>query len=161
MKRYQLVYKRILFVCGLSISHIHALSQTENIDSLKVLSTNASEKEKSEILTELTAKYISIYKYSEALKYANQGLVKVRQLSDTPRLIKLYRLKAMTFRKLNDVDSSIILLQQILPIAKMKNDIEEIKFTLNGLGLSYLSMAAYDKALKYYFELFDYPLESG
>lgn len=112
-------------------------------------------------MTELTAKYISIYKYSEALKYANQGLVKVRQLSDTPRLIKLYRLKAMTFRKLNDVDSSIILLQQILPIAKMKNDIEEIKFTLNGLGLSYLSMAAYDKALKYYFELFDYPLESG
>jgi tetratricopeptide (TPR) repeat protein len=135
-----------------------SLAQNHTIDSLKALLHNSSHPHKSEILVKLVYEHFDDGDINKVLEYTNDGIQVAKFSGDTLSLVKMVRLRARAFRKLNKIDSSLNLLEKILPVAKRNNYVEEIKFILNGLAMSYTVQAFYDRALKSYFEILEFPL---
>ncbi|WP_276370537.1 tetratricopeptide repeat protein [Chryseolinea sp. H1M3-3] len=137
------------------------VAQNHKIDSLKLKLDSSVGGQRCDVLIDLSIAYFGEGISLTAFDYANEALQIAQATADTLKLVKTVRLKARIFRTLNQIDSSLILLHDILPIAKKKRYFDEIGFILNGLGISYNLQAHYDLALKYYFEMLEYPAGSG
>ncbi len=146
-----------VFILAFSVMN-KSYAQNRTIDSLKGLLHNSSHPHKSEILVKLVHEHFDRGDLEKVLKYTDDGIQVAKFSGDTLSLVKMARLRARVFRKLNKIDSSLNLLEKILPIAKRNNYVDEIKFILNGLAMSYTVQAFYDRALKCYFEILELPL---
>lgn len=131
--------------------HFHALSQNQNIDSLKSLLPKTSDGEYIDVLFELARAYSEI-DYDQSLYYSNKAYNAANDLGDTSRIVRTTRGKAQVYRRLGKLDSAVYLFERVLPIAKNIHDTQEVKTILNALGIGYLYMAKYDKALTCFFE---------
>jgi tetratricopeptide (TPR) repeat protein len=136
------------------------ICQNFKIDSLKSLLEIKSGVEYSDLLYELAYELIDIDD-SLGLQYAKKAFETAKKNGDSLRIVKAGRIKALAFRRLGEVDSSLMLTIQIIPVAKRHNYNDELKSILNGLGIAYLAMAHYDKALKSFFESLDFRLRDG
>ncbi|WP_276370539.1 tetratricopeptide repeat protein [Chryseolinea sp. H1M3-3] len=134
-----------------------SLAQNRTIDSLEAL-LHSSHPQTSEILVKLVYEHFDSGDLDKVLKYTHDGIKAANSSGDTLTLVKMVRLKAHAFRNLNRIDSSLNLLMRILPLAKGNKYVEEIKFILNGIAVCHTVKASYDQALKYYFEILEFPL---
>ncbi len=127
------------------------LSQNQKIDSLNLLLSIKSGVERIDLLFELTRAYADT-DYTLSFEYAGEAYELSKQIKDTFRIVRTGRAKSQIFRRLGEIDSSIILLNKVLPIARSHNYLNELKPILNGLGLAYTLQANFDKALRCFFE---------
>ncbi len=134
--------------------------QNQKIDSLKSLLSGKSKIEYSDILYELAYEYVDIDD-ELALRYAKEALETAGQIEDSFRIVKAARIKSLIFRRLGELDSSMILSTKILPVARRNNFIDELKSILNGLGSVYVLKGHYDRALQYFFESLELREEDG
>ena len=128
-----------------------AFCQNQRIDSLVSLLTCEPNDQEIEILYELAYCY-SNRDYKMGLKYGNDALEISKKIGDSLRIVKAGRIKSYFYRRLNEVDSSLSLSSEILPIARRNKFDDELKSILNGLAYASIHKAYYDKALKYLFE---------
>jgi len=131
--------------------HFHVFSQNQNIDSLKSLLPKTSDGQHIDVLFELARAYSEI-DYDQCFYYSNEAYNTANSLGDTWRIVKTTRGKAQVYRRLGQLDSAVYLFERVLPIAKNIQYTQEVKTILNALGIGYLYMAKYDKALTCFFE---------
>ena len=136
-----------ILVLMLSSFAVHA----QKIDSLKALLGASSGTAKYDILFALAYEYSDVND-SLSLIYANELYSLANEMGDSSRMIQAGRIQAGELRRLERVDESIQLAQEVLQIARRHNNLIEIKLLLNSLAVSHTFMAEYDKALRYNFE---------
>lgn len=136
------------------------LAQTLRIDSLQSLLPQVQQSKRTIVLLQLSSEYIDVGCHRRAIEVATDAMKLSKMFHDSLSFVKSIRYKAMAFREINQLDSSLKLLKDILPIAKRIKDVEEIKFILNGLGITSSFKASYDQALIYYFAILELPLNS-
>ncbi|HCW09003.1 MAG TPA: hypothetical protein DGG95_16730 [Cytophagales bacterium] len=124
---------------------------SQRADSLRTILKSAQGVSKFDVLYELAYEY-SNENDSLSLVYADQAYQVALTLGDTARIIKGGRIKAAQLRRMEDFEESILVAEEILPIAKRHKDIFELKILLTSLAISHTLRAEYDKALKYNFE---------
>ena len=125
--------------------------QNTTIDSLESILPGKSGEQRIDILYELAYQYGDLDN-AKSLEYGNQALKSARKSGDSLRIVKAGRIKSYSYRRINEIDSSLILSSEILPIARRNNYTVELKSILNGLAFVSILKATYDKALKYLFE---------
>ena len=160
MKRFSVAmvscWKMILFILVLSFSDYPALSQNNDtfvnkVDSLKSALVVSRGVDKYNILDQLAYEYVASFD-TMALPYATEAFKMSWEFGDSARIVKSGRYKAMIFSDLSEFDSTIVLSQLLLPIARRNNYLTEMKYVLNLLALAHTFKAEYDKALAYNFE---------
>jgi tetratricopeptide (TPR) repeat protein len=135
-------------VCG------QARGQTKIADSLKLnLGTHVGPS-RVDVLHSIAYELVDT-DYDSAIFYARKAFQGAITLGDSVRIVKAGRLHSLAFRRLNYMDSSLILSLKILPIARRLSLRDEIKYILNGLGRIYFEQAKYDKALECHLESLD------
>ena len=125
--------------------------QNPTIDSLKSILPGKSADQRIDILYELAYHYGDVDNV-KSLEYGKQALSRAKKSGDSLRIVKAGRITSYIFRRINEMDSSLILSSEILPIAKRNNYTVELKSILNDLAFVSIWKANYDKALKYLFE---------
>jgi hypothetical protein len=112
-----------------------------------------SENNRPDILYQIAFEFIDVDN-KLGLEYAKQAFDAAMKSGDSLWIVKAGRIKSLAFRRLGELDSSLILSFKMLPIAKNHNYVEEQKHILNGLALAYIHKN-YDKALNYCFQLLE------
>src|SRR5688572_353536 len=134
-----------------------AICQSQRIDSLESLLSCKAVDEEILIDQKIDVLYDLAYHYGntdnkKGLRYGNEGLLLARQFGDSLRIVKAGRIKSYIYRRIAEMDSSLILSLEMLSIARRNNYSIELKSILNGLAYASILMASYDKALVYLFE---------
>lgn len=129
-------------------------AQEGKIDSLKRVLQTLPVLKQAPTLLELT------YEYADkdnklAMAYARQGLRISESIGDSLMIVKCGRLKSLLYRRFDEMDSSLVLSERILPIAERNKYGDDLKKILNGLALVYAYKAQYDKALSSYLRILD------
>jgi len=125
--------------------------QNTTIDSLESILPGKSGEQRTDILYELAYQFGDLDN-AKSLEYGDQALKSARKSGDSLRIVKAGRIKSYSYRRINEIDSSLILSSEILPIARRNKYTAELKSILNGLAYASIYKASYDKALKYLFE---------
>jgi tetratricopeptide (TPR) repeat protein len=128
-----------------------SISQDQKIDSLKSLLPIKTGVEYSRVLFELAWIYLDVDN-DVSYAYAEDAFESAKNTTDSLMIVKTGRIKSQAFRRLGKLDSAIALFDKMLPIAIRNNFLYEVKTISNGLGIVYLDLANYDKALKHFFE---------
>ena len=128
-----------------------AYGQNKKIDSLKRILPRAVDTIYIDILYNLAYEYVD-NDYDSGLRYATDAYDAANQFGDSLRIVKTGRIKSLAFRRLGMLDSSLVLSEEILPVARRYALEKEVMSILNGLGLVFTEQAKYDKALRCYFE---------
>src|SRR5688572_314717 len=146
-------------LCALSViliifSFRPLVAQRQKVDSLKSLLEQRFGPNRQLILFELA------YHFTDgdnplAMDYINQATKLSYTFGDSLMIVKCGRLKALLYRRFDQMDSSMILSRRILPIAERNKFNDEIKRILNGLALVYSYRANYDEALSAYLSILD------
>lgn len=126
-------------------------SQSKQIDSLKHALANATDKEKIDIYFNLASEYLYKDDFTTRL-YADSAYASAMLVGDSLGIVKSLRCKGIALRRLNKLDSSIRVGEEALNIAKRNRFTLEYIKVLNGLSLSYIYKANYDKALDFAFK---------
>jgi hypothetical protein len=124
---------------------------TKDIDSLELLLQRSTGSNKIDLLYSLAYEFIDVNN-PVALEYAELGLKLATDRGDSLRMVRTGRLEASALRRLEKIDSSILVSEQILAIARRNHFVDEIKMLLNPLAVAYTYNAEYDKALDLHFE---------
>lgn len=135
-----------------SILLITASAQQQKTDSLKTLLPGKTDLERADIFYGLAHAYGEL-DYRLAATYCDRSFHFAELSGDSLRMVKAARIKGSIFRRLEEMDSSIRLGLEILPIASRNHYNEEVKKILRGLALAYTYKGNYDLGLKYNFEL--------
>ena len=125
--------------------------QNTTIDSLESIFPGKSGEQQIDILYELAYLYGDVDNV-KSLEYGNQALKSAKKLGDSLRIVKAGRIMSYIYRRIDEIDSSLIFSSEILPIARRNRYTGELKSILNGLAFVSIAKANYDKALKYLFE---------
>lgn len=91
-----------------------------------------------------------------ALKVLEMARSTSQSFGDSLFYVKSSRLAGQIFRRVNDLDKSVLYLKSAVPIA-IRNSTKpeykrELKFVYNSLGVAYTFLARYDSALAYHFK---------
>ncbi|MEX1240725.1 MAG: tetratricopeptide repeat protein [Cyclobacteriaceae bacterium] len=121
------------------------------IDSLRGLLRHKSGPDRVDIFFELSFNQVEINN-DTALRYGLEGYRLAIKLNDSLRIVRTGMVTASALRRLQRIDSSIVVYHAILPLAEKKGYTEELALLLNSLGIAYTYKAQYDRALNYYFE---------
>lgn len=143
-----------LLFCSVGLSS--GYSQDTLIDSLNNSLQESSGLNKIDVLIELArANYFS--NTQAALKYINEAHSLSIDSKNRFRIVKSSRIKAQVLRRLEKLEESIEVYEQVYNQEKSNigQDIEvdrELTTILNGLGITYALLANYDKALEFHFQ---------
>jgi tetratricopeptide (TPR) repeat protein len=160
MKMFCLLSKLPFMIVVMCLFPLVSISQNKMIDSLKSLLPSNSLIKQADILYGLAYEYVDL-DFKLGLLYATEAFEVAKGTGDSLRIVKAGRIKSLAFRRLNKIDSSMIISIQILPIARRNYFNEEMESILNGLALAYTFEAFYDKALKCFFELLELRQKGG
>ena len=139
----------LTLIAFLLFIHKCAYSQTK-IDSLKTLLEKTSGQARYDVLLNLTFE-LSGTDDTKGLVYANEAVILALKSGDSLEIVRSTRIKAQMLRRLDDLQASITLLNQVLPCASRNHFEDEEKKILNTLALAHTFRAEYDEALKYHF----------
>lgn len=128
-----------------------SFAQQQKTDSLKACLPGETDLERADIFYELAYAYGEL-DYRLAATYCDQSFRFAKRSGDSLRIVKAARIKASIFRRLEQMDSSIRLGLEMLPIASRNHYHEEVKKILRGLALAYTYKGSYDLGMKYNFE---------
>jgi tetratricopeptide (TPR) repeat protein len=143
---------RVCLLILLAAAFDIAIAQQGKIDSLESLLPGKTDLERADIFYELAYEYTDT-NYALASEYSGQSLQFSKKTGDSLRIVKAGRIKASVFRRLEEMDSAIVLGLEILPIASRNQYRIEVKKILRGVALAYTYKANYDLGLRYNFEL--------
>jgi tetratricopeptide (TPR) repeat protein len=143
---------RVCLLTLLAAAFDIAIAQQGKIDSLKSLLPGKTDLERADIFYELAYEYTDT-NYALASEYSGQSLQFAKKTGDSLRIVKAGRIKASIFRRLEEMDSAIVLGLEILPTALRNHYRIEVKKILRGVALAYTYKANYDLGLRYNFEL--------
>lgn len=129
-----------------------SLHGQERIDSLSALLPGNTDSERAQIFYELAYEYVDL-KPSVSVMYGTRSFEYAKQIRDSLGMVKAGRIKALAFRRLEELDSAIALALRVLPIARRNHYNRETNQILRGLALAYTYEAKYDSGLYYNFEL--------
>lgn len=121
------------------------------IDSLLTRSKSSTPKDQISISLSLSIQY-GDKNNQQALTYADNAYHLARVIGDSSQLVRAGRLKGQLLRRLDRLDESLEVLNQVRLIAKRNKLIEEYRRILNALAAGYTYRANYDQALKYYYQ---------
>jgi Tfp pilus assembly protein PilF len=140
---------RIVMFSLFTVSTFIGKAQNHKIDSLKSLLPEKQDSLRAEIYLELCYEYVNDDDSRNALDYAKKLSQLTLLLKDTIRYVNAERLRALAYRRIEDLDSARIVSLNILPIARKFNSDWQSCMILNGLSVGHLFAAEYDLALKY------------
>lgn len=143
---------RIFFAAFLAVLSTVSSAQHHQADSVNALLIGKADGERADIFYELSYQY-GDQDYALALGYSDRSLQFARRSGDSLRIVKAARIKAWIFRQLEEMDSSLRLGLEILPIASRNHYNDEVKKILRGLATAYSFKANFDRGLQYHFEL--------
>ena len=123
----------------------------QKIDSLGRLLPVVGGLQRVDVLFALAYEYVDVDN-ELGLEYASKSLHLSRALGDSLRIVKSGRIKALAFRRLGNLDSSMFISKELLPVAKRNNFLSEIDYILHGIATIFLLKAQYDKSLEYEFQ---------
>jgi tetratricopeptide (TPR) repeat protein len=128
-----------------------AQCQSLKIDSLKSLLPGKSESHRATLFTELCYEYVD-NDYRIALHYGRDAYRLANQFGDSAVIVKAARLMALSYRRLEYMDSSNAVSKKVLAIAWARNEKDELVKLLRGMALGYLWTSKLDSALLYNFQ---------
>lgn len=143
---------RTLFIVSAPVLTITSHAQQQRIDSLKALLPGKPDSVCTKILYELAYEYVDFNDSLGAL-YGARSFECARRIGDSLGMVKAARIRAAAFRRLEELDSSLRLGLEMLPIASRNHYNDEVKKILRGLALAYSFKANFDRGLQYQFEL--------
>jgi tetratricopeptide (TPR) repeat protein len=123
----------------------------DKVDSLKALLWGASKPDRVDILIDLCRETIDL-DHQQALSFAREGLKIAFDIKDSIRMVKAARIKAISYRRLEYMDSSTNLSIEVLPVARKYGPSFELRRLLTGIAVGYTWYGQYDLALYYNFE---------
>ncbi|HMG92502.1 MAG TPA: hypothetical protein VK589_20730, partial [Chryseolinea sp.] len=126
--------------------------QGQKVDSLKALLEKGLARDRRQILFELAYYYTDIDNHV-AMSYVNEATYRSEIAGDSLMIVKCGRLKALLYRRFDDMDSSLYVSQKILPIAERNKFDAEIQKILNGLAIVQTFKSSYDEALASYLRI--------
>src|SRR5437879_3603651 len=141
----------LVFLLSMTLVFHSTAQDIRKVDSLKRVLQSSKGTNRFDALFGLAYEY-SNENDSISLIYANQAYDFALKLGDTACIIKGGRIKATQLRRIEKLEESIQMAQQILPIAKRHKHAFDINVLLTSLAITYTLKAEYDKALKYNFE---------
>lgn len=106
---------------------------------------------------ELSFEYMAI-DHEQALEHARLATSFSKYESDPLMLIRIQRYKGMIMRRLNMLDSALIVLYKVREEAISENYEEELFRIQNSMGVAYILKANYDLALDWYFRTLGLPV---
>lgn len=125
----------------------------KKIDSLKVALSTSQDSQQCDILFMLVYEHMN-WNNPASLQFAIQGYECASKLGDTLRIVKGGRYKGQAYRRVDNLAESIKSFSEALRIAERhksnKEIFEEYKSILNGIAITHLFFADYEKALYYY-----------
>ena len=149
---YQINYKLGFLLLAIFISTgICAQTTTSSIDSLKSILKEKSGHGRYEILYQLAYDLFDVDN-REASVYARQAYDLAYDVGDSLKIVTSGRLAGQIYRRIEQLETSIDVLKEVLPIAKRNSYEDEEKKILNALALTHTLRAEYDEALKYNFQ---------
>lgn len=95
------------------------------------------------------------YFYSDnqlSLQYSNEAFTLAKDYGDSAQMVKAGRIAGQMLRRMDRLNESIAILDEVYPIAKRNRYMEDYKRILNALAIAHTFKASYDKALEYNFE---------
>lgn len=125
------------------------VSIANRVDSLKRKLHVARGAERVDVTFELAYELIDSNN-SQARHFAIEGFRAAATLKDSLRMVKMGRLLASALRRLDRLDSSIVIYRQIIPIAERNNFTDELKILYNSCGVTHTFYGQYGKALHYH-----------
>ncbi|NOT76904.1 MAG: tetratricopeptide repeat-containing sensor histidine kinase [Cyclobacteriaceae bacterium] len=135
----------------LILPHVAAFGQEAKIDSLKKELANVHDTSRFNVLWGLAYELFDVDNL-KALDYARSSNAYAKKEGDSLRIVKSGRIAGQLYRRVDQLDKSIEILTETLPISKRNFFDKETKLILNSLALGYTFKAEYDKALEYHFQ---------
>lgn len=149
---YQIKYKLWFLFLGAIFVCNNVCSQTSsNVDSLRSILPRVTGNGRYEVLYRLAYDLFDVDNKS-AVVYAKEAYDLAYDLGDSLKIVTSGRLTGQIFRRVEQLDVSISILSEVLPIAQRNGLVDEEKKILNALALIYTYRAEYDQALKYNFQ---------
>lgn len=131
-----------------------------NIDSLVNVLSCVVGREKCNTYLELAVEYLN-KDNRKAIAYSDSAYTIAKEIPDSLVMLKSWRYRGLAFRYLNEVDSSIYSFEKCFTIARANRFRAEFITILNGLSISYIYKANYDKALYFSFKSLQLREEDG
>jgi tetratricopeptide (TPR) repeat protein len=147
-----LVLKILILLILQGVSGTVAAQPQRKIDSLRSLLPGKTDEERADIFYELAYEYVD-YIDTLGVQYGEKSFHLAKKIGDSLRMVKAGRIVAFAFRRLDEMDSSLVLSLEVLPIALRNNYGKQLKQLLRGIAAAYIYKAHYDLALHYNFEL--------
>lgn len=148
---------RILAVTFFAITWVYGQDQRK-IDSLKLELEKSSGTDRPDLFFQLAYEHMN-WNNPASLQYAVDGYESALNVGDTFRIVKALRYKGQAFRRVSSLKESLDAFTLALKISKRHQADEEIfeefKNSLNGIAITYLYLAEYEKALEYYLTALD------
>lgn len=142
----------VLVVALFTFSSTFAQDQ-KKLDSLKVVLSTSKDSQRCDILFMLVYEHMN-WNNPASLQYAIEGHECALNLGDTLRIVKGGRYKGQAYRRVDNLAESIKSFAEALKIAERhksdKEIFEEYKSILNGIAITHLFFADYEKALYFY-----------
>lgn len=130
----------------------------KNIDSLKICLLEAEGTKRCDILYKMAFEHQNLNNQA-SLKFAIEGVKCAKSLGDTFRIVKGGRYIGQAYRRVGNLEKSILAFNEAKKIAERhksdKNIFDEYKNILNGIAGTHLYFADYEKALEYYLNALD------
>lgn len=136
-------------IAAIAFMSVSGIGHAQNIDSLKNLLPQAYGDARIDILSDLAFAYVDVDN-ERALVYGRESFSKAVIEKDSGRMIKAGKVLALALRRLDKIDSAILIAHAIVPMAEKLNVPEAIKI-YNGLGVAMMARAKYDRSLRYHF----------
>ena len=145
-----------IFGCLLGIAISSFGQQVSPVDSIKKLLAKTQGYKLAELNYNLGFEYYLVGDLDAALKVLEMARSTSQSFGDSLFYVKSSRLAGQIFRRVNNLDKSVLYLKSAVPIA-IRNSTKpeykrELKFVYNSLGVAYTFLARYDSALAYHFK---------
>jgi hypothetical protein len=140
-----IVASSILFVS----SDPAAAQNPSAIDSLTMALRKSSRKDSVEIYRSLSIQWFGV-ENEVSLAYSKIAYRKALALGDSLLITRSLRLMGQVLRRADKVDSALIVLSAVVPIAKRRCFYDELIYAYQSLGGLNLFIGRYDRSLKFY-----------
>jgi signal transduction histidine kinase len=152
---YDNFFKRTYLLSSIALCLIFSLQglaqNKKAIDSLLNVIDSNSEKKQISAIINLSLEYYD-FDNNKALDLIEKAFKLAVEHGDSASMVRAGRIEGQLLRRLDKVEESIEVLNEVVNIAERNDFKEEYKRILNALAIAYTFNADYDNALKYNFK---------
>ncbi len=141
--------KSFILLCFFIISHFYL--QGQNIDSLEQLLPQKLNKDKVDVLNQLSSEYCYEGNLQKSRDYADQAILLATEINYIKGLAEATKNTAEYFYELEIFDNSAEYYLKSFDYYQKLNDKENMSYCANVTGICYRKISEYDTAIKYHF----------